>query len=92
VPKTVTVTRSPNNDNIRVRADETVLSFKAGTDPGQATVDLGPGTHILTYVVVMPPGTQVTLGITTPPESKWSRTQVVPSDGIIAGAKKFSVS
>jgi hypothetical protein len=34
----------------------------------------------------------VTLAITSPPEAAWNRTQTVPNDGFIAGAKKFKVS
>lgn len=87
--KTVTVTRDPKDDAIAARVDEQVLVFNAA---GQAQIDVEPGMHVLTYIVVLPPGTKVTLAITTPPEAKWSRTQTVPADGVIAGAKKFTVA
>ncbi len=87
--KTVTVSRSPNDNNIGVRIDNQVLTFTAN---GQATLDVEPGPHVLNFFMILPPGTEVVLAIPSPPEAKWSLTQQVPDDGVIGGFHKFVVS
>lgn len=86
----VMVTRDPDDENIGVRFDDDdkPLVFEGG----KAQQSVTAGSHILTYVVFMPPGTSVTLAITAPPEAVWKKKLTVPDDGIVAGFKKLMIS
>jgi hypothetical protein len=84
---TVTVTRSPDDDNIGVRIDQQVLTFQNGT----ASIAVEAGRHTLEYVAALTPGTNVSLAITAPPNAAWSRTQPVDGSGLLAGFQDFDV-
>ena len=84
---TVTVTRSPDDDNVGVRIDEAKLSFANG----KAQLDVEAGSHTLEYAVALPPGTSVDLAITAPANAAWSRTQSVDDSGFLAGFQDFDV-
>jgi len=76
-------------DRFGVRLDDDVLEFN---DKGEASDEMEPGTHFITFFVIAPPGTKCKIAITDPPSARWERDLPIPANGVNGGFRKFSVS
>jgi hypothetical protein len=88
VKVTVKFTGAAALDDFGVRLDDDVLEFD---DQGEASDDMEPGAHFLTFFAIGPPGTKCKIAITAPESAKWSKPAPIPASGVNGGFKDFEV-
>jgi len=68
--------------------DKKSLTFDANDSASRSEPK---GSHVLDWFIEGPKGTKYTIAITAPPESVWSHSATLGSDGKDAGLKEFPV-